>query len=79
MKFKKVLYRALSELSALGGYAIQKTRKRASDFFRHFEASSAPASTWIVFPLKLTFLAPLMGRSDGPAFFPGASATLLTC
>jgi hypothetical protein len=52
--------------------------KRASDFFFHFEASPAPASIWTVFPLKLTFLALLAGRSNGPAVFSGASATLLT-
>jgi hypothetical protein len=37
-----------------------------------------PASIWTIFSLKLTFLALLAGQSDGPAFFSGASAILLT-
>jgi hypothetical protein len=63
----------------LASSCILSRRKRASTFFFHFEASPAPVSVWIAFLLKLTFLAPLAGRSDGPALFAGASATLLVC
>jgi hypothetical protein len=51
--------------------------KRASAFFFHFAASSAPTAIPIVFPPKVTFLGPLAGMVAGMASLAEASAILL--
>jgi hypothetical protein len=51
--------------------------KRASTFFFHFAASSAPTAMPAVFPPKVTFLGPLAGVVADMASLAEASAILL--